>query len=205
MASFALIPQSFSVFNLTNGSKPPPCLMFNQLRRGAATSIYVSLPSPLGFSKTYFTRTCLFHTHLAKETIKEGERTPGAQKAQEQASGFDFQSYMLHKANLVNQALDIAVPPWGFRRRSTRRCATRSWRAGSGFALCSALLRVSLSEGTRSRPCPLCVRSRWSTPCQWSMMISLPWTTTTSGGGNPPITRCSVRISLSSQEMLSWH
>lgn len=161
MAFFALIPQSFSVFNLTNGSKPPPCLMFNQLRRGAETSIYVSLPSPLGFSKTYFTRTCFFHTHLAKETIKEGERTPGAQKAQEQASGFDFQSYMLHKANSVNQALDIAVPlrvP-----EKIHEVMRYSLLAGGKRirpVLCIAACELVGGEGTRSRPCPLCVRSR---------------------------------------------
>jgi geranylgeranyl diphosphate synthase, type II len=116
MASFALIPQAFSISsNLSSGSRLSQYLVFNQVRRGSTKSKPISVfspsPSSLGFAKTPFLRACFSDAHLAKETFKEEEeRTPDGQKVQEQASGFDFESYMLHKASSVNQALDRAVP-----------------------------------------------------------------------------------------------
>lgn len=111
MAAFALIPQSCSIFNPANGSKPSICSMFNQLRRGDAIPIshFPQSVSPLVSSVRPFSRTCFSATHLAKETVKEEEKTPDAPKVLDPISGFDFKSYMLQKANSVNQALDRAV------------------------------------------------------------------------------------------------
>lgn len=112
MASLALVAQTCSVFNHGSISKQPTCSIFNQLRRGASTPIYVSplSPAPRWFlASKSVSRSCISATHLAKETIKEEEKTPDAKKAEEPLSGFDFKRYMLQKANSVNLALDNAV------------------------------------------------------------------------------------------------
>ncbi|KAJ8619690.1 hypothetical protein MRB53_028219 [Persea americana] len=130
--------------------------MFNHLKRGDAIPIshFLQSLSPLVSSVRPFSRTCFSATHLAKETIKEEEKTPDAPKALDPICGFDFKSYMLQKANSINQALERAellhsrTP-----RRSTRRCATRSSSAGSTSGRCFASPRVSSSTETRLQPC----------------------------------------------------
>ncbi|XXG79465.1 hypothetical protein AAC387_Pa09g0524 [Persea americana] len=85
--------------------------MFNHLKRGDAIPIshFPQSLSPLVSSIRPFSRTCFSATHLAKETIKEEEKTPDAPKALDPICGFDFKSYMLQKANSINQALERAI------------------------------------------------------------------------------------------------
>ncbi|KAE8705000.1 Geranylgeranyl pyrophosphate synthase [Hibiscus syriacus] len=88
--------QSYSIFNQASRSKSSPLprsFPFNPLKNLSSSTpqnrCFKSVPS--------------ISSVLTKEdTVKEEEQDP-------QISSFDFKSYMVHKANSVNQAMDSAV------------------------------------------------------------------------------------------------
>ncbi|XP_077233246.1 geranylgeranyl pyrophosphate synthase 1 [Tasmannia lanceolata] len=99
LGSWVLIPQTCSKLNFSTGSELGKCLMFNPVRTRVSKPL-----SPFCLSTS---KTSVFATHLAK--VEQDENNPEAQETQNSNSGFDFKSYMIEKANSVNQALDKAV------------------------------------------------------------------------------------------------
>ncbi|KAL5978331.1 Heterodimeric geranylgeranyl pyrophosphate synthase large subunit 1, chloroplastic [Asimina triloba] len=100
MASWALTPQA--------GTKSLSCSMLQQVSRRASIPMsaffQAQYPFPWCRPMLMLSKTSISATHLTKEHVEQEE-----EEAQVPKVVFDFKSYMIQKANSVNEALDRAV------------------------------------------------------------------------------------------------